>query len=137
MQKIAFDELFRKYQDFEINPANESIEKVGSRINDKDHFYYYIKAKDRIVGAINITDKKDGSNKRIAPIFILPEFQGYGYAQNAILYAERIHGKHGWVLETILQEPKLCRLYEKMGYKRTGKIAHVSDKMDLIFFEKK
>ena len=65
------------------------------------------------------------------PIFILTEYQGFGYAQEAE-YPESIF----WELETILQEPKLRHLYEKMGYRRTGKTERIRDGMDLVYYEK-
>lgn len=34
---------------------------------------------------------------------------------------EEIHGAEDWELDTTLQEPKNCYLYEKMGYRQTGK----------------
>lgn len=44
------------------------------------------------VGAIRIVDKKEvGKNKRIFPIFILPEFQGKGIAQKVIQLCEEKH----------------------------------------------
>lgn len=74
--------------------------------------------------------------KRLAPIFILPQFERMGYAQEAIREVERIHGGCGWELDTILQEEKLCHLYEKMGYRRTEMIICINEKMSLVFFEK-
>ena len=70
---------------------------------------------------LSVTDKQDGSRKRLSPMFILPQFQGRGYAQEAIRQAEKIHGERGWELDTILQEERLVHLYEKMGYRKTGK----------------
>lgn len=90
------------------------------------------------VGAIRVVDKKeDGINKRISPIFILPEFQGQGIAQRAIRLCEDIHGRKGWELETILQEQKNCHLYEKIGYRKTGKMQVVNEKLTLVFYEKR
>ena len=31
---------------------------------------------------------------------------------------------------------KLCYLYSKMGYQRTGEIEHIKEGMDIVFFEK-
>ena len=49
---------------------------------------------------------------------------------------ERIHGRYGWELDTILQEKGNCYLYEKMGYKATVKTEKINDKMTLVFYEK-
>ena len=88
-------------------------------------------------GAIRIVDKKeDGKNKRISPLFVLPEFQGRGIAQEAIRLCEEIHGSKNWELDTILQEPKNCYLYEKMGYRQTGKTEVINERLTLVFYEK-
>ena len=41
-----------------------------------------------------------------------------------------------WKLDTIAQEEYLCRLYEKLGYRKTGKTETVQPGMDLVFYEK-
>ncbi|NTV78512.1 MAG: tyrosine-protein phosphatase, partial [Clostridiales bacterium] len=41
-----------------------------------------------------------------------------------------------WELDTILQEDKLCHLYEKMGYLKTGRVENIKDGMDLVYYEK-
>ena len=83
-----------------------------------------------------MVDKKDGSRKRISPMWIMKEHRGKGYAQSAILEAEKIHGADNWCLDTILQEPGNIHLYEKMGYRRTGRVEKINDKMDIVFYEK-
>ena len=138
MQVEAFRELLEKYQDYDTNPGNESMEKVAGRLRQEFTFYYFICVGQRKVGAVRIVDRKEaGVNKRISPIFILPEFQGKGIAQKAILLCEEMHGKDNWELDTILQEPKNCHLYEKMGYGRTGRQEKVNEKLTLVFYEKK
>ena len=136
MQKIAFQKLLDKYQDFDTNPASEPLEKVSGRLAQKGRYYYFIQVNGEIAGAVSITDRKDGSAKRLAPIFLLPQYEGQGLAQEAIREVERIHGSHTWELDTILQEEKLCYLYEKMGYRRTGELTPVNDRMTLVFYEK-
>ena len=42
-----------------------------------------------------------------------------------------------WRLETILQEPGCCRMYEHCGFVRTGEELIVNDKMTLIGFERR
>lgn len=42
-----------------------------------------------------------------------------------------------WELDTILQEPENCYLYEKMGYCQTGKIKVINERLTLAFYEKK
>ena len=138
MQVESFRELLEKYQDFDTNPANESVEKIETRLKQDFTYFYFICIGLQKVGAVRIVDKKEaGKNKRISPIFILPEFQGQGIAQKAIRLCEEIHGNEEWELETILQEQKNCHLYEKMGYRKTGKTKIVNEKLTLVFYEKK
>ena len=66
----------------------------------------------------------------------MPAYRRRGYAQQAIAEAERIHGKTHWSLDTILQEEGNCFLYEKLGYRRTGKAKQINEKMTLIYYEK-
>lgn len=138
MQIEAFRELLVKYQDFDTSPANEGVEKVEARLMQEFTYFYFICVGSQKAGAIRIIDKKEsGENKRISPIFVLPEFQGHGIAQRAIQLCEEIHGTKNWELDTILQEPKNCHLYEKMGYRQTGKTEVINERLTLIFYEKK
>ena len=83
-----------------------------------------------------IDHKEDGKYKFLSPIFIMKEFRGRGYAQQAMQLAEEIHGSSGWKLDTILQENSSCHLYEKMGYKQTGETKVINKRMTLIFYKK-
>lgn len=138
MQVRAFKELLEKYQDFDTNPGNESVEKVGARLQQDFTFFYYICIGQQKVGAVRVVDQKEsGKNKRISPIFILPEFQGKGIAQEAIRLCEEAHGSENWELDTILEESRNCYLYEKMGYRRTGRTKVINERLTLVFYEKK
>ena len=121
MQKEAFGGLLEKYQDHGISPASESYERIIEKYEMEGSFYYFISDSGVNVGVIRIIDKNDGSRKRISPIWIMSEHRNKGYAQAAIIEAERIHGSDNWSLDTILQEKGNLHLYEKLGYHRTGK----------------
>ena len=136
MQVEAFKDLLQKYQDYDMSPAAESIDKITARFEQPWTTYYFIMADGKCVGVIRIVDKKDTSRKRISPIWIMKEFRNKGYASRAILEAERIHGLHHWCLDTILQEEGNLHLYEKMGYHRTGRIDKINDRMDIVYYEK-
>ena len=136
MQVEAFKDLLQKYQDYDMSPAAESIDKITARFEQPWTTYYFIMADGKCVGVIRIVDKKDTSRKRISPIWIMKEFRNKGYASRAILEAERIHGLHLWCLDTILQEEGNLHLYEKMGYHRTGRIDNINDRMDIVYYEK-
>lgn len=136
MQVEAFSELLKKYQDYDISPATESMDKVSARFEQPWTTYYFIVADDEKVGVIRVVDKKDGSRKRISPIWIMPEYRNKGYAQQAIRAAEKIYGSDHWCLDTILQEKGNLHLYEKLGYHQTGRVDKINDRMDIVFYEK-
>lgn len=136
MQLDAFSGLLEKYQDYDLSPGAEPVEKIVARFEQPWTKYYFINADGVNVGAIRIVDKKDGTRKRISPLWIMAEYRGKGYAQQAILAAEELYGPDNWSLDTILQEKGNCYLYEKMGYHQTGKTEHINDKMDIVFYEK-
>ena len=136
MQVRAFSDILEKYQDYEMSPAAETFDKVMARYRQPWTTYYFIVAEDEVVGAIRVVDKKDGSRKRISPIWIMQEYRNKGYAQSAITAVEQIYGSENWCLDTILQEKGNLHLYEKMGYHQTGKIEKINDLMDIIFYEK-
>ena len=137
MQIAAFQDLYAKYQDPETSPATETLEKTRMRLEQSYTYFYFIKILDTIVGAMRVIDhKEEGKYKFLSPIFIMKEFRGRGYAQQAMRLAEEIHGSSGWELDTIIQEKGNCHLYEKMGYKRTGETKVVSERMTLAFYHK-
>lgn len=137
MQIAAFQDLYAKYQDPETSPATETLEKTMTRLEQPYTYYYYIKVGDCIVGAVRVVDTKEANkSKRISPIFIMKKFRGKGYAQQAMQLAEEIHGSSGWKLDTILQEKGNCHLYEKLGYRQTGEVKVVNERMTLAFYHK-
>ena len=136
MQVKSFQQLLDKYQDYETNPASESVDRVLARLEQKHTYYYFICLDGVKVGAIRVVDFRTVQNKRISPLFILPEYQNQGIAQSAIKMCEQIHGSDGWELYTILQEQGNCHLYEKLGYRKLDRQETVNDKMTLVFYEK-
>ena len=136
MQVEAFTDLLEKYQDYDISPATESFEKIKGKFEQLWTTYYFIMNGDIKVGAVRVIKKDDGSRKRISPIWIMKEFRNRGYAQQAFEELEKIYGDDGWCLDTILQEEGNIHLYEKIGYHQTGKVEHINERMDIIFFEK-
>ncbi len=136
MQIKAFSDLLDKYQDYDISPAAESFEKVMARYQQPWTTYYFITAGDETVGGIRVVAKKDGSRKRISPIWIMHEYRNKGDAQAAIIAVEQIYGSDNWSLEIIFQEKGNLHLYEKMGYHQTGQIEKINDRMDIVYYEK-
>lgn len=136
MQVDAFSDLLDKYQDYDLSPAAEDAGKIRERFEQPWTTYFFISNGDTDVGVIRVVDKKDGSRKRISPLWIMKEYRGKGYAQEAILAVEELYGEHHWELDTILQEEGNLHLYEKMGYRQIGRIEHINERMDIVFYVK-
>jgi len=136
MQVKSFMALLERYQDFDISPANESLEKVEFRISQSATDYYIIFNDGKPVGGIRIV-KMERKRYRVSPIFILPEYQGNGIAQEVFRMIEKMYSDAKiWELDTILQEKGNCYLYEKIGYTQTGKMKPINDKMTIVSYEK-
>lgn len=135
IQKKSFQALLQKYQDNETNPANETLQTTSNRFDNPQRDMYFICVNNHYIGMIIIDSNQEIC--RLIRIGILPEYQNKGYAQEAIMRVEKLY-PHAtvWTLDTIKQEQKLCYLYEKMGYVKTGKEERIKDGMDLIFFAK-
>ncbi|MFF2093143.1 GNAT family N-acetyltransferase [Paenibacillus sp. NPDC058174] len=136
MQIKAFLPLLENYRDYDTSPANEPIDLIVNRMNQSFTQYYLINSDDEAVGAIRIV-KRDNQVYRISPLFVVPEHQGKGIAQQVFAIIEQKYSDaKRWELATVLQEAGNCHLYEKMGYKRTEFSQVVNDKMTLIGYEK-
>ena len=135
IQVKSFVELLQKYNDFDSNPAAESIDKIEQRFQQPYTDYYLILSGDTTLGMLRVCNF--GVNCRLSPICILPEYRGRGFAGQAILEMEKLYPDAIlWKLDTIAQEEHLCRLYESLGYRKTGKTETIQVGMDLIYYEK-
>ena len=61
MQIEAFAGLLEKYQDYDMSPAAEKIDKIIARFEQPWTTYFFIEAEGTDVGAVRVVDKKDGS----------------------------------------------------------------------------
>lgn len=135
IQVKSFVELLQKYNDFQSNPAAESPEKILQRFHQSFTDYYLILADEVTVGMLRVCNF--GMKCRLSPICILPEYRGLGYSKRAIGEMEKLYPDASvWMLDTIAQEAHLCRLYESLGYRATGKTEKIKEGMDLVFYEK-
>ena len=137
MQTEAFAELLARYRDSATNPGAETLERVREKLSQPFTFYYFILLDETPAGAIRVVDSGDpAQRKRISPLFILPEYRRRGLARQAVREAERLHGPKGWSLGTILQEPGNCRLYESLGYRQTGELTPINERLTIVGYEK-
>ena len=135
IQVKSFAQLLLKYEDFESSPAAEGMEDIRQRFRQPFTDYYLIMLDDQEIGMLRVCDF--GENCRLSPLCILPEFQGKGYAQQAMAIMEELYPRaRMWQLDTIAQEEKLRHLYEKMGYRRIEKTEQIKAGMELVYYEK-
>ena len=90
MQVEAFAELLEKYGDTATNPGAEPLERIEARMAQDATDYYLILAEGRQIGAARV-QRLPENVCRVSPIFILPAFQGKGYAQEAMLALEALY----------------------------------------------
>ena len=136
MQVLAFKELLDKYKDYDSNPGAETFERIKQKMAQEFTSYYFICLNGCNIGIIRVVELKNDIC-RISPMFILPEYQGTGYAQQTIQKVELIFpNARSWLLDTIKQEEKLCYLYEKNGYKVTGKEENINEGMTIVYYSK-
>ena len=136
MQVEAFAELLEKYGDTATNQGAEPLERIEARMAQDATDYYLILAKGHQIGAVRV-QRLPENVCRVAPIFILPAFQGKGYAQAAMGALEEMYPQaEAWRLDTIKEEAKLCHLYEKLGYRRTGQEEVLQPGMTIAYYEK-
>ena len=136
MQILAFEDLLARYRDFDMSPGAESFETVLAKFEQPWTKYFFILCDDQTIGGVRVVDKADGAKKRISPIWIMPDHRGKGYAQQAIRLLEDLYGPDNWALDTIWQEKGNLHLYEKLGYVQTGRIDHIKEGMDIVYYEK-
>lgn len=136
LQTEAFQALLETYQDHLTNPATETREKMTKRLDMPNRDVYFITLHNKNIGFLIIANNV--SECVLIRIGILPAYQNKGYAQQAIMLAESLYpNAKTWKLDTIKQEKKLCHLYEKLGYQKTGEQKNLKEGMDLVYFSRK
>ena len=137
IQRAAYRPLYEKYHDDSSNPYMESKETVLRKYTRAGTTGYLFFIGATAVGAVRISIDAAGKSGRVSALCVLPQYQGKGIAQAALLEIERLHPYvESWSLDTILEEAGNCHLYEKIGYKKTGKTEAIHEGMTLVFYEK-
>lgn len=138
LQIEAFAPLLAKYQDYEINPAMETLACVSNRMDSPCRDHYLIINDGDIVGGVR-TFWWDGTTRyRIGGIFILPRFQNMGLGRIAMKEVEALYpNSTSWELDTLLQEPRNLHFYESLGYQRQGDARVINNNLSLVSYSKK
>lgn len=137
IQKLAFKNLFEKYQD-QDSPFNEKESSLIEKFNRPNNYFLLIKEESIVIGYIRIITNETGTAASLSQIALNPKYDGLGYGTKAMNLLEKEYPKiMNWSLGTILQEEKLIHFYSKLNYKETGDIVNIQENMDIIFFLKK
>lgn len=137
IQQKAYKPLYEKYRDGETSPYLENKELVLQKYTRAGTKGYVFIEDGVPVGAVRVALCPERKSGRISALGVLPEYQGQGIAQKALLKIEQIHSDvENWSLGTILEELRNCCFYEKAGYKKTGVTEKIKDGMTLVFYEK-
>ena len=85
LQIESFKALLNKYQDFDYSPGAEKPERTVQRLMEPITDFYFISLDGKHIGALRVCDFD--SLCKLKQIFILPQYQGHGYAQKAMILA--------------------------------------------------
>ena len=137
IQQMAYKPLYEKYHDDGSNPYMESKETVFRKYMRAGTTGYLFVLDGTAVGAVRINIDDADKSGRVSALGVLPQYQGRGIAQEALLEIERMHPEvERWFLDTIQEEAGNCHLYEKIGYKKSGRTEVINERMTLVFYEK-
>lgn len=135
IQRVCFSPHLERYQDFETSPVMAGLDRIKWQIENEN--FYKIMLNDVWVGSINIRKLDEIGKYKLHIINILPEYQGMGIGQLAIRLAEELFpDAKMWCLETLEDMPQNRHVYEKAGYKFTGKTERINDKLVLVYYQK-
>lgn len=135
IQRRSYKPLYEKYRDDETNPYMESKETVLKKYTKPGTIGYVFIEDDIPVGAVRILTGDEAY--KVSALAVLPEYQNRGIAQKALLEIEKIHADvECWKLDTLMQEPGNCHLYEKLGYVRVGESKPINDRLTLVDYVK-
>ncbi|KOP69667.1 hypothetical protein AMS59_22340 [Lysinibacillus sp. FJAT-14745] len=134
IQKEAFEDDLRKYEDHDTSPVNEPIERLLRKIELFIH--YTVWHNNEIIGGIDVRDLKD-NKYRLNRIFISKNYQNKGLGSEIMkLVEEEFPSAVEWVLDTPHLNIRNHHFYEKIGYKKSGQ-HQINEKLILIDYTKK
>jgi GNAT superfamily N-acetyltransferase len=137
MQIEANKPYLLEYEDYDVNPAMEHLDKIVGRLNYPFGEHFFIMQDGEPVGGVRVFWWEGTARYRLGGIFIIPQFQNLGIGQIAMQLVEsRYPCATSWELDTLLQEQRNIHFYEKLGYMREGEQQIVNDKLTLVRYKK-
>ncbi len=131
IQKLAYTQEAKLYDDYQIPPLVETLEDLKNKLTS----YLFLKAttNEKIIGTVRV--HKEGNTCYVGRLAVHPDFQNRGVATKLLLEVERIFSACGrFELFTGDRSVKNIRLYEKLGYKRFK--TELVDGISLVYLEK-
>lgn len=132
LQKLAFMQEARLYNNYNIQPLMQTIEEIGTEFGNK----VFLKAETDliIVGSVraNVSENDCWVNK----LMVHPDYQGRGIGRALLLEIEKYFPKiKRFRLATGARSKNNIRLYEKAGYSIV-KYDKFHDGVEAVFLEK-
>ena len=135
MQLASFAALTAKYGTRDDGVERDTVESVRRQILSPASYYYMAIADGRPVGGIVVRDSRNGADKSLPLVYILPEHRRKGYGRRMLAEVRRRHGLYRWQVNTILQEEGNRRFYESAGFTPMSTTSRINDRADLIFYQ--
>ncbi|MNI44561.1 Acetyltransferase (GNAT) family protein [compost metagenome] len=133
IQNEAFQEDLAKFQDFETNPACESLERMQYKILNSE--YYTISFDSTIIGGAAVR-KRANYEYRISPVFLLPRYQDKGFGKQIINYLISSYpDAQLWSLDTPKQNARNSYFYEKLGFIPVGE-SYINERLSLTQYQR-
>lgn len=132
IQKDAFKEDLKRYQDFESSPATESYERLERKVNLFHHYTIYIE--NQVAGGLDIRDL--GEHIRLNRIFLHSDYHNQGYGKEIMKIIEEMYPHiKKWSLDTPKDHIKNRYFYESLGYVFIGE-HQINDRLTLVDYVK-
>lgn len=135
IQERAFAEDIERYGNRADCPANESLERLMTKIEQYE--YYGIYENSKLIGGADIRYNEAEQTCRLARIYIDPRYQNLKIGKIVLNHLESLYPEAvTWTLDTPYKNFRNQHFYESIGYKRNG-INVLDDVLTLIEYEKK
>ncbi|MDF2963616.1 MAG: hypothetical protein K0S39_5351 [Paenibacillus sp.] len=133
IQKEAFQEDLNTYQDFETNPACESIDRLLYKINTYD--YYTLFFHSEVIGGAAVRKSAD-REYRISPMYLSPDYQNKGLGSQILRSLLALYpDARLWTLDTPKQSIRNGHFYEKLGFIPIGE-KYINEQLTLTRYQR-
>lgn len=120
IQKSAFQEEAKFYNDYQIPPLTQSIDEIQK--DYQDHLFLKVIYQGQIVGSVKL--REQNSSCWLGRLIVSPEFQNRGIGRKLLAEAEaQTTTAKELILFTGSQSTKNISLYESVGYKKIEEYA--------------